>query len=53
MAASAPLPGVPDEATLQRWLDTQFFETDLDTPAAHWGAGERMDWDMAIGNYFQ
>jgi len=37
------------------WLNGEFFEMgiDADSCSAQWYAGERMDWDMAVGNLFQ
>ena len=37
------------------WLNGEFFETgiDADSCSAQWYAGERMDWDMVVGNLFQ
>ena len=48
------LPGVADHQAIQAWLDREFFEANIDseTCAARWLAGERMDWDMAVGALF-
>lgn len=48
------LPKVANEQELQRWLDTEFFETVAgnDGCNAKWYAGERMDWQMAVSALF-
>ena len=48
------LPKVASEQELQRWLDTEFFETVAgnDGCNAKWYAGERMDWQMAVSALF-
>jgi hypothetical protein len=50
----SPLPTIVHK-DISEWLDGEFFEKDIDadTCGAHWYAGERMDWDMAVGNLFQ
>ena len=50
----SPLPEIADQ-NIRAWLDGEFFEQniDADTCCAQWYAGERMDWDMAVGNLFQ
>ncbi|MCH8866727.1 MAG: HNH endonuclease [Proteobacteria bacterium] len=43
-----------DDVDLKAWMDREFFEHDInsDTPAAQWYAGDRMDWDLAVGSLF-
>jgi len=50
----SPLPAIGQD-DINEWLDREFFERniDADTCAAKWYAGERMDWDMAVGALFQ
>ena len=45
------LPSV-DEADIEAWLDREFFEQQIDseTCRSQWFAGERLDWDMAVGH---
>lgn len=47
------LPAVGDEDVIQ-WFDRKFFEDGVKPEAcnAQWYAGERMDWDLAVGNLF-
>jgi hypothetical protein len=54
LEASVPLPGVPGTDELQRWLDREFFDVDIDsdTCTTKWFAGERMDWQMAVSAMF-
>jgi len=42
------------EDEINQWLDHAFFEQDIDaeTCTAKWYAGDRMDWDLAVGNLF-
>ena len=51
---SAVLPGLPTSDDVQRWVDREFFEANIDseTCAAHWQAGNRMDWEMAVSALF-
>ena len=53
--AAAPLPGIGSTEELERWLDREFFEGDIEREAcvAKWHAGERMDWQMAVSAMFQ
>jgi hypothetical protein len=39
---------------IDAWLDREFFEQgiDSDTCAARWYAGDRMDWNLAVGHLF-
>ena len=50
---SSELPGVADD-DVQRWTDRAFFEANIDseTCVAHWQAGNRMDWQMAVSALF-
>jgi len=43
-----------DEEDIVEWLDSNFFERDIDseTCTAKWYAGERMDCNLAVGNLF-
>jgi len=47
------LPAIGED-DINEWLDRTFFEGDTEPEAcaAQWGAGERMDWHMAVGNFF-
>ncbi|MGA8205850.1 MAG: hypothetical protein WB812_15125 [Woeseiaceae bacterium] len=40
---------------LDAWLDRQLFEPgdDPESCGAVWYAGDRMDWDLAVGGLFQ
>ena len=51
---STVLPGLSAGDDVQRWMDREFFETNIDseTCAAHWQAGNRMDWQMAVSALF-
>jgi hypothetical protein len=42
------------EDDINEWLDRTFFEggTEPEACAAQWGAGERMDWQMAVSALF-
>jgi hypothetical protein len=46
---------VPDDATIENWMVSrmQDFEIDAGTCVPHWMAGDRMDWDLAVGALFQ
>ncbi len=50
---SSELPGVADD-DVQRWMDREFFEANIDseTCTAKWYAGDRMDWQMAVSALF-
>jgi len=54
LAPSSVMPGVAANDDVQQWIDREFFETNIDreTCTAKWYAGERMDWDMAVGALF-
>ena len=47
------LPTISDD-DINEWLDRAFFEQDVGpvSCASQWYAGERMDWDLAVGNLF-
>jgi hypothetical protein len=51
---SAMMPGVAANDDVQQWMDREFFEVNIDseTCTAKWYAGERMDWDLAVGSLF-
>jgi Domain of unknown function (DUF222)/HNH endonuclease len=44
-----------DPDVLDAWLDKQLFEPGIDTEScgAVWYAGDRMNWDLAVGGLFQ
>jgi hypothetical protein len=46
---------LPDDANLEDWMVTrlQDFEIDESTCVPNWMAGDRMDWDFAVGALFQ
>ena len=48
------MPGMAANDDVQRWIDREFFEANIDseTCAARWHAGERMDWHAAVGSLF-
>jgi len=54
LAPSSVMPGVAANDDVQQWIDREFFEANIDseTCTAKWYAGERMDWDMAVGALF-
>ena len=54
LASSHTMPGIAANDDVQQWLDREFFEKsiDEDTCTAKWYAGERMDWDLAVGSLF-
>jgi hypothetical protein len=54
LADWSALPIGVDFHDVQAWMDREFFEADIDseTCTAKWHAGERMDWDMAVGALF-
>ena len=47
------LPAI-DNHEIDDWLDREFFEQGInsDTCAARWYAGDRMDWNLAVGHLF-
>ena len=51
---STVLPGLPAGDDIQRWLDREFFDANIDseTCTAKWYAGDRMDWQMAVSALF-
>jgi len=54
LAPSSVMPGVAANDDVRQWIDREFFEANIDseTCTAKWYAGERMDWDMAVGGLF-
>ena len=48
------LPRVAADHDVQKWLDREFFEANIDseTCTAKWYAGDRMDWQMAVSALF-
>ena len=46
---------VLDDATIENWMVSrmQDFEINAGTCVPHWMAGDRMDWDLAVGALFQ
>jgi len=54
LATWAPQPRISDE-DIKDWLDREFFDKgiDADTCRSQWYAGERMDWNLAVGHLFQ
>jgi hypothetical protein len=55
LESSPVLPGVAANDDVQQWMDREFFDANIDseTCTAKWHAGERMDWDLAVGALFQ
>ena len=61
LAAYGLLPTVGDDEIepmqklVEAWLEREFFDRGIDasTCRTQWYAGERMDWDLAVGNLFQ
>ena len=51
---SPKMPGVAANDDVKQWMDREFFEANIDseTSTAKWYAGERMDWDLAVGSLF-
>lgn len=49
----AALPAI-DNYEFDAWLDREFHERDIDSDAcgAKWYAGDRMDWNLAVGHLF-
>jgi hypothetical protein len=47
------LPAIGED-DINAWFDRKFFEEGMkpEPCAAQWGAGERMDWDLAVANFF-
>jgi len=54
LASSHMMPGVAANDDVQQWMHREFFEANIDseTSTAKWYAGERMDWDLAVGSLF-
>lgn len=54
LADGTVLSCIVDHQDIQAWLDREFFKARIDseTCTAKWLAGERMDWDMAVGALF-
>lgn len=60
LESSPTMPGVAANDDVQQWMDGEFFEApgaiavniDSETCAARWQAGERMDWQAAVGSLF-
>jgi len=54
LAPSPMMPGVAANDDVRQWIDREFFEANIDseTCTAKWYAGERMDWDLAVGSLF-
>jgi hypothetical protein len=48
------LPGIAANDDVLQWMDREFFAANIDSESctAKWYAGERMDWDMAVGALF-
>jgi hypothetical protein len=48
------LPGIAANDDVLQWVDREFFAANIDseTCTAKWYAGERMDWDLAVGALF-
>ncbi|HSN72278.1 MAG TPA: HNH endonuclease signature motif containing protein, partial [Steroidobacteraceae bacterium] len=46
---------VPDDAAIEDWMVShrQDLAIDADTCVPNWLAGDRMDWDLAVGNLFR
>ena len=51
---SPQMPGLAANDDVQQWMDRAFFEADIDSESctAKWRAGERMDWQAAVGSLF-
>ena len=51
---SPGMPGIAANDDVQRWIDREYFELDINSEscAARWHAGERMDWHAAVGSLF-
>ncbi len=52
LALSPEMPGVAAHDDVQQWFDREFFEANIDSESctARWYAGERMDWNAAVGS---
>jgi hypothetical protein len=53
LPAWSVLPAISDD-DVKDWFDRKFFDEGMEPEAcaAQWYAGERMDWDLAVGNLF-
>ncbi len=51
---SPQMPGVAANDDVQQWIDREFFEANINSESctAKWYAGERMDWQAAVGSLF-
>ncbi len=49
-----PMPGMAANDDVQQWMNREFMEGLIDSESctAKWYAGERMDWNAAVGNLF-
>ena len=54
LPSSSSMPGLTAGHNIRQWLDTEFAEANIDseTCTARWYAGERIDWNLAVGNLF-
>ena len=54
LESSPFMPGVAAIDDVLQWMDREFFEADIDSESctAKWQAGERMDWNAAVGSLF-
>ena len=54
LGQSSGLPGVAANDDVQKWMDREFFEANIDSEmcTARWYAGERMDWHAAVASLF-
>lgn len=54
LESSPTMPGIAANDDVQQWMDREFFEADInsETCTAKWQAGERMDWQEAVGSLF-
>ncbi|HZW59366.1 MAG TPA: DUF222 domain-containing protein [Woeseiaceae bacterium] len=55
LSAQRQATGIAHDADVMRWLDRYMPELEVaaDTCVPRWYAGERMDWDLAVGALFQ
>ena len=54
LQSSAAMTGIATHDDVRKWFDREFLEADIDseTSTAKWYAGERIDWNVAVGNLF-
>ncbi len=61
LESSAAMTGIAANEDVQQWFDREFFDADIDSESsrqagprctAKWYAGERMDWNAAVGALF-